>query len=224
MGLSKNCRGKWRAGVEFRIKIPQPDSELCSGSWACLDSISTLAATNTHVGSFCVAEPSCPEMNGWMDAIGIQPDEKMLHLNRQVELIFPENGKKGDSGNRIWCKLFFSFLNISEPRGLQDQLPGLGRELCCVYFLIYSPMTFPICPPRVLSGKQKAGSLLKRSWPSFQKTQGCRARSCPNYAPGILPQLWVFSLLCFQENDTLAIKCTYIYMCIYIHIRTYTYM
>lgn len=63
--------GEWE--VEFRIKIPQPDSELCSGSWACLDSISTLAATNKHVGSFCVAEPSCSEMNGWMDAIGIQP-------------------------------------------------------------------------------------------------------------------------------------------------------
>lgn len=63
--------GEW--GVEFRIQIPQPDSELCSGSWARLDSILTLVVTNQYVWSFCAAEPSCPETNGWMDAPGMQP-------------------------------------------------------------------------------------------------------------------------------------------------------
>lgn len=132
-------------------------------------------------------------------------------LNIQFKLFLPETGRKGGRESRIWCNLFLSSLNVSELRRLQDQLPGLGREPCCVYFLIYFSVTFPICPPRVLSGKQKAESLLKRSWPLCQKAQGCRTQACPNYAPGVLSQLLAFSLLYSQENDSLVIKHAYIY-------------
>lgn len=178
-----------RSGTQ--MQTPKLDSELCSGSWTCLDSIFNSTNHQQVCGEFLCGRAVCPETNGWMEALGML----CVHcgwtrgcLIWMYNLNFWKWEERGQRDQDLVQSVIFLFKCLRAEKAA-GPLARAGRETCCVYFLIYSSVTFHICPPRVLSGKQKAGSLLKRSWPLCQKAQGCRTRSCPNYAAGILPQL-----------------------------------
>lgn len=67
------------------------------------------------------------------------PDKKIPHLNIQVELIFSENGKKGDSENRILVQtVLFFFKHLIAGRAARPVARAWQGTLLCLLSHIFS--------------------------------------------------------------------------------------
>lgn len=76
---------------------------------------------------------------GYSPVYPLWPDKKMPHLNIQVELIFPENGKKGDSENRILVQtVLFFFKHLIAGRAARPVARAWQGTLLCLLSHIFS--------------------------------------------------------------------------------------
>lgn len=84
------------------------------------------------------------QMDGWTPqgcspVYPLRPDKKMPHSNIQVELIFPENGKKGESENRILVQtVLFFFKHLIAERAARPVARAWQGTLLCLLSHIFS--------------------------------------------------------------------------------------